>query len=677
MVDSFEKLSLDHTDLIDWSYTPERILEEASLIVQKNKDFNDQIAAITKPTIANTLEPSIKYHNEHNIDDNQLGFFKYVSPDKDLRDASSKAERLIRSAVADQATREDVFKVYDELLREIKEKDIPIHAESQKFLEQKVRSFHRNGLGLSDDKLQRLKELKDEIVESSQKFVKNITEDSTSVSIASSANLPKFITERLPVEDGKYVLKGRAPYQVLGSANDQEIRKQVFLAINEKSPGNVLELSKLVRLRYELAKLLGYNSYSDYALEENVAKTTENALGFLEDLKSKIQLVAEKEYATLLELKNEDLINKGIEPQSELFNWDIVYYGEKLDQKENTIDYLKLKEYFPVQKTVEKMMRIYEQIFDMKFVEIKEPKKKYLWHEDVRIFAVYTNIKQGHPSNEFCGTLYLDLSSRPGKYSAPAMFPIKDGYFEESLVPSYCALVTSGTPPTESKPAFLRHSQVTQTFHELGHCIHLFLSRARHAKFQGPSGVPRDFLECPSQLLEFWTWSPQILQTLSGHYETNLPLTDEIAAKLEKSKSLNCGNTYIKRIHNALFDLKIHSISKKSELDAFDPVATWNELRRDLGIPSYEDGDKSFTTFGQLSDHYASTYYAYLYGQSFAADIFYSKFREDPLNVEAGLEYRQIVLSRGGTLDIEDILEEFLVRPPNSEAYERDLSISA
>ncbi|PSK79681.1 hypothetical protein CJJ07_000303 [Candidozyma auris] len=679
MIDSFKGLSLDQTNFIEWSHTPERILEEASLIVQRNKEFNDYIAAITKPTIANTLEPSIKYHNEHNIDNNQLGFYKYVSPDKDLREASSKADRLIKSAAAEQATRADVFKVYDELLRQIKEKDIPLDAESQKFLEQKVRSFHRNGLGLSDEKSQRLKELKDEIVESSQKFVKNITEDSTSVSInkASIADVPKFITERLPVEDEKYVLKGPASYQVLRYANDQEIRKQVFLALNEKSSGNVLELSKLVRLRYELAKLLGYKSYSDYILEENITKTTENALGFLEELKRKISPIAQKEYNALLELKNEDLVTKGMEPQSEVFEWDIEYYGRKLDERENTIDYSKVTEHFPVEKTVKNMMRIYEQIFDMKFIEIKEPKEKFLWHEDVRIFLAYTNIKQGHPSNELCGTLYLDLASRPGKYTAPAMFPIKDGYYEENrLVPSYCALVISGSAPTESKPALLRHSQVTRTFHELGHCIHLFLSRAKHAKFQGPSGVPRDFVECPSQLLEFWTWSPRVLQSLSGHYETNLPLTEEITAQLERSKSVNCGNIYLKRIHNALFDLKIHSISEKSELDAFDPVATWNELRYDLGIPSSEGVNKSFTTFGQLSDHYASSYYTYLYGLSLAADIFYSKFKEDPLSVEAGLEYRQIVLSRGGTLDIEDILEELLGRPPNSEAFERDLSIS-
>lgn len=679
MIESFKELSLDKPDLIEWSHTPEQLLEEASRIVTNIKEFNDSIAAITKPTIANTLEPSIKYHNEHNIDDNQLGFYKYVSPDKDLRDASAKADRLIKSAVADQAAREDVFKVYDELLREIKEKNTPIDAESQKFLEQKVRSFHRNGLGLSDDKLQRLKELKDEIVEAQQKFVKNITEDSTSVSIdkALVPDVPKFITNGLPVEDDKYILKGPAPYRVLGSASDQEIRKQVYLGINEKSPGNVLELTKLVRLRYELAKLLGYNSFSDYALEENMAKTTENALGYLEDLKRKILLVAKKENDVLLQLKNEDLINKGLEPQSEIFDWDTGYYGEKLDQKENTIDYVNLKEHFPVEKTVEKMLRIYEQIFDIKFVEIKEPEKKYIWHEDVKIFAVYANIKQGQPLNEFCGTLYLDLSSRPGKYTAAAMLPIKDGYHEERLVPLYCALVTSGSPPTESKPAFLRHSQVTQTFHELGHCIHLFLSRTRHAKFQGPSGVPRDFVECPSQLMEFWTWSPRVLQLLSEHYETNLPITDEIAAQLERSKSLNKGNVYLKRVHNALFDLKIHSISEKGELDAFDPVKTWNELREDLGIPSCEGINKSFTTFGHLSNHYASTYYAYLYGQLLAADIFYSKFKENPLSVDAGLEYRQIVLSRGGSLDIEDILEELLGRPPNSEAYERDLSISA
>lgn len=678
MIDSLEELSLDQANLIEWSHTPEQILKEASVIIERNKEFNDYIASITKPTIANTLEPTIKHHNEHNIDDNQLGLYKYVSPDKDVREASAKAERLIRSAAADQASRAVVFRVYDKLLREIKEKPIPLDAESQKFLEQKVRSFHRSGLGLSDEESRRLKELKDEIVEVSQVFVKNITGDSTSVSVSKAlvADVPKYILDGLPVEGDKYVLKGRAPYQVLGFASDQEVRKKVFLALNEKSSGNVLELTKLVRLRYDLAKLLGYRSYSEYVLEENMAKTPEKALGFLEDLKAKILPIAQKEYKALLELKNEHLISTGKEPQSQIFEWDVGYYSTKLDQREITISFPKVAEHFPVDKTVQKMMRIYEQIFDMKFIEIREPKKKFLWHEDVKIFAVYANIKQGHPQNEFCGTLYLDLASRPGKYTAPAMLPIKDGYYEDCLVPLYCALVTSGSAPTDSKPALLRHSQVTQTFHELGHCVHLLLSRARHAKFQGPSGVPRDFVECPSQLMEFWTWNPQVLQFLSGHYETGLPLTDEIAAQLENSKTVNGGNTYLKRVQNALFDLKIHSISEKSELEAFNPVATWNQLRDDLGMPSSGGVNKSFALFGHLSDHYASSYYAYLYGQLLAADIFYSKFKEDPMSVEVGLEYRKIVLGRGGTLDIEDILEELLGRPSNSEAYERDLSIS-
>lgn len=297
MIDSFEESSLDQANLIEWSHTPEQILEEASLIVERNKEFNDHIASITKLTIANTLEPSIKYHNEHNIDDNKLGFYKYVSPDKDLREAS-EAERLIKSAATEQASRADVFSVYDELFREIKNKNISVDSESKKFLEQKVRSFHRSGLGLSDEKLQRLKELKDEIVEASQAFVKNITGDSTSVSVSKSlvTDLPKYILDGLPVEDDKYVLKGRAPYQVLGFASDQDVRKKIFLALNEKCSNNILELTKLVRLRYDLAKLLGYRSYSEYILEENMAKTPENALRFLEDLKLKILPIAQKEY---------------------------------------------------------------------------------------------------------------------------------------------------------------------------------------------------------------------------------------------------------------------------------------------------------------------------------------------------------------------------------------------
>lgn len=665
-----------------WTATPQEILDAAEKLKAEEIAFNDHIASIEDPTVENVLIPTTRHENERYFDENLITFYQYVSPDKEVRDASTKAEQILDECLIEQSSRVDVFRVYKKLWEKVKD-SADLDAETRKFLEKTVNYYKRNGLDLPDDKREQVKKLKIELSNLSTTFSKNTNEENGFLKFTAEQleGVPELVMEQFEkvTEDGTDFFKVTFKYPdilpVLKYAKNQETRKTAYVENQNKVPENAEILDKIIRLRYQIAKLMGYETYSEFVLEDRMAKNQKNVLQFLGDLKDKLQPLGKKELAKMLEFKNADLKERGLPEQDTFYAWDNSYYNNLLLEKEYQVDHQKISEYFPLDQTIERMFAFYEKLFDVKFVKIEKPDSDSVWHEDVRKFAVYQNIKYGEPKPQFMGWIMFDLHPREGKYTHAAHFGLQSGFVKSdgTRQGTYSALVCNFTKPTKTKPSLLKHDEVTTFFHELGHGVHCLLSQTKYARFHGTS-VPRDFVECPSQMLEFWTWSANELKALTSHFETSEPIPDQLIDQLVKSKHVNTGLFNLRQLHFALFDMSLHTIDTQEKIDALDLTKLWNELREEIALISNGGIDNTgYSTFGHIAGGYESGYYGYLYSQVFATDIYYTHFKSDPMNVERGIRYRDTILKNGGSKEILDILEELLGRAPNSDAFLQEI----
>jgi len=321
-----------------------------------------------------------------------------------------------------------------------------------------------------------------------------------------------------------------------------------------------------------------------------MAKTPKTVWDFLNDLKTRLTPGGAKEAAHLLELKKKDHEARGLPFDGNYYLWDHRFYDRLMVEQEYSIDENAIAEYFPLKPTVGGMLRIFEELFGLVFVELTPEDRKRLspsgkaedisWHEDVIIFSVWDDAGEG---DGFVGYLYLDLHPRPGKYGHAANFNLQPGFVKPDGSRRYpaTALVCNFSKPTATKPSLLKHDEVVTLFHELGHGIHDLAGRTRFARFHGTSTV-RDFVEAPSQMLENWCWTPAQLKALSSHYKTEAPIPDDLIEKLIATKHVNDALFNLRQLHFGLFDMTVHTPKTHKDVEALDVPTLYNDLRVEI-----------------------------------------------------------------------------------------------
>lgn len=652
-----------------WEHTPEQIIAQAEELVKRAQQLDDELATV-KPSIKDTLERHAQFMNTTLGLQSQLTFYQHVSPSKDVRDASNKAEKIINDYSIESSQREDVYKSFQTLLDTV---DLTaLNPETKRYLEKTVKEFKRNGLSLAKEDRAKVKDIQMKLSDLSLKFSKNLGENTEFILFTKEEldGVPQDVLSQFEEVDGKLKMTFKYPdiIPVTKYAKNSETRKRAFLGDQGKNVENGPLLEEAVSLRKQMAKILGYNNFADYVLEQKMAKDTKTVMDFLNALNEKLRPLGLKERESLMALKKQDLESKGLPFDDEYYIWDHKYYDNMLLEKEYQIDEQKIAEYFPMDSTISKMLSFFEKLFNLKFVEQLEDKS--IWHEDCKQFAVWNT--DDPTKDQFVGWTLFDLHPRDGKYGHAANFGMSPGFTNaqgERVYP-VTALVCNFSKPTKEKPSLLKHDEVTTFFHELGHGIHDLMGKTQYAKFHGTS-VSWDFVEAPSQMLEYWTWSPKELSALSSHYKTGEPIPSELVSQLIKTKHVNGGLFNLRQLHFGLFDMILHSSA-----DDFDLTKFWNELRQDTTLLSNGDTDsKGFQSFGHIMGGYQAGYYGYLWSQVFAADIYYTKFQKDPMNTSNGVMYRDIVLARGGSRDEMDNLKELLGREPNNEAFSKELGL--
>lgn len=432
---------------------------------------------------------------------------------------------------------------------------------------------------------------------------------------------------------------------------------------------NVPVLDEILKIRRQIADLMGFETYADFILDVKMAKNSKNALDFLYDLKEKLTPIGEAEKKVFLQMKKEEHAKRGWDFDNELYLWDYRYYDRLWTEQKLGLDDEKVKEYFPVNKVVPTILDIYRKLLSVNFYPIpKDSPEGKFWHEDVQGYAVWDH--QDGKDGDFLGYMYLDLFPRENKYGHAAVWGLIPGFTKEDGTRSYpvVCMVANLAKPTPNRPALMKHSDVVTFFHEMGHAFHGLCSKTQIPRFHG-TAVARDFVEAPSQMLENWCFIPEQLKEMSEHYETGEHLPDDLIEGIVKSKNANLGLFNLRQLFLGIFDMTMHT--SKEDLDL---SKLWCETREKVSLVS-TDGEivGGQSAFGHIAGGYEAGYYGYLYSQVFAADMFETIFAADAMSPASGMKYRNSILKPGGSRDEMDSLKEFLGREPNNEAFLKQL----
>ena len=657
MADMFNKDGVLHFNYRAQDLAP----AEAAARVKLEKDL---AALIAIPQEERTFENTIMgYERAFDNYGNALGmsgFLSYVSTDKQFRDAANDLQMQISQYMVDVATRRDVYKA----IREYTDTNPRLDPVQAKLVKEMLIGFKNSGMDLNDADLEKFKALNKEKAEYIIKFDKNIQEykDPLAVTQEQLQGLGEDYIQKLSkTDDGKYLVTLDYPDYVpfMQNADDEQARKELEFKFNRRGgQENVELLEKTLTLRREIARLLGYKNHAELRLEDRMAKNPKTVMAFLKDLQKKLKPLGKKEDKEMIAYKN----SKTGKNSRTLYSWESGYWSNKFRKENLELDSEKIKEYFPSQVVIDGMLDLFGGVFGITFEPVDIP----VWHPDVKAFKI-----KDKASGELVAYFYMDLYPREGKYKHAACFGLVEG--EEKQDGTYqipfVAIVANLNKPSGDTPSLLKHSEVETLFHEFGHVLHNALTKAKYSAFSGTS-VSWDFVEAPSQMLERWAWDPQVLKKISKHYQTGESLPDDLIKRMIAAKNFGAGGMYLRQDFFAQYDMTLHTADTTP-----DTTKLYFELTKKIrGLPLTK-GTIPQASFGHIMGGYDAGYYGYLWSEVIAED-FFGEFKKNGIfNPETGLKFRREILEKGGTLDEEKMVENFLGRPADNKPFLKSIGL--
>jgi len=642
--------------------TPKSLLTENEKLMKTMENVYDNVGSVPRENVnfQNIIKPLIDLDGDVTTQSGVLTFASNVALDQTLRDASTEAEKQITDLTIDLSLRKDVFQNIKTF--SLTDEAKALNYEQKRFVDENVRAGKRNGLLLSGDKLDAFKKNKKRISELGIDFRKCLSED-TSHFYANEKDLdgvPQDVIESMEkdkIGKLKVTTKYTNYYPVIKNCKNPETRfimEKTYQSrcVSENTP----RIEELIGLRQQQADILGYPTHAAFVLEEKMAKNPETVKQFLADLSSKLKVLWNKEKEVMLELKKAEAEELGFNFDGKIRKEDFWYYSNEVEKKNYSVDKQKLKEYFPLEKVTAGMMEIYQRLLGLKFTKLEGGE---VWHDDVSMYQV-----DDKETGETIGYFYMDLHPREGKYGHAAVWGLQPGSLDRfgKRQKAVAAMVCNFPKSSADKPALIEHKQVKTFFHEFGHVMHGICSRTNISTFYG-TNTERDFVEAPSQMLENWVWQEESLKMMSGHYKDGSPIPDTLLKNLVASKTANEGGKSLRQMFFATYDMMVHT---RGEADTMQLA---KDLYMDiLGMERIE-GTNIGANLGHLIG-YDAGYYGYMWSKVFSQDMFDTRFAaEGILNPKTGMDYRNMILRPGGSLDGAEMLRNFLGREPNQEAF--------
>ncbi|EWG98092.1 oligopeptidase A [Halomonas sp. BC04] len=546
-----------------------------------------------------------------------------------------------------------------------------------------LRDFHLAGVDLPAEKKRRYGEIKSRLSELSNNFSNQLL-DATQAwhkdidDAAQLAGLPESALATLAanaeakgVHGYRITLDFPSFYPVLTFADDASLRREVYTAFvtraSDQGPNagaydNAPVIEETLRLRRELAELLGFATYADYSLATKMAESPQQVIDFLDDLARRAVPQAREEFDELAEFARSEL---GI---AELSPWDVGYASEKLREARHAISQEQLRPYFPAPRVVDGLFRVVERLYGVTFQEDASAPR---YHPEVRYFQILEH-------GQVIAGFYLDLYAREGKRGGAWMDEcrVRRSREDGSLQLPVAYLTCNFTRPVGDRPALLTHDEVTTLFHEFGHGLHHMLTQQTVADISGINGVAWDAVELPSQFMENFCWEREGLDLIAGHVDTGEPLPAELLERLQDARNFQSAMGLVRQLEFSLFDLRLHH--ELAAPTAADVQALLDEVRAAVSVVPRADFNRFQNGFSHVfAGGYAAGYYSYKWAEVLSADA-WSAFEEAGIfDVETGQRFRHEILEQGGARDAAELFRAFRGREPSVEPLLRHSGIRA
>ena len=545
---------------------------------------------------------------------------------------------------------------------------INLSVEQNTLLEKKYKSFVRNGANLKSSDQSKLREIDKELSSLRLTFGEHLLSETNRFRLeiedrSDLEGLPENCIETAKIlakKEGKrgwlFTLDYPSYVPFMTYAKNRALRKKMALAFGKKgfqndAFDNQLLLLKIVKLRHQRARLLGYKTHADYVLEERMAKSPETVLSFLEDFKSKAMPAARREFSELSKFAKE---LDGIET---LQKWDSAYYSEKLKKRCFDIDDNLLKPYFELENVLEGAFKIAEKLFQIQFVKTNDVET---YHSDVVVYKV-SDLK-----GEFVALFYADFFPRPGKRAGAWMTSFKPQYRVDGVEERpHVSIVCNFTKPTKNQPSLLTFSELTTLFHEFGHALHGMLAKTNYPSLSG-TNVPWDFVELPSQFMENWCYEKQALQLFAVHYKNSELIPMKWIEKIKAAAQFQQGMQTLRQLSFGLLDMSWHAHDpsgiknvKTHENSAFGNTQLFPDIMENC----------ISTAFAHIfQGGYSSGYYSYKWAEVLEADAFAYFKTKQLFDSEIASSLQKHILSQGGTENPEVLYKNFRGKSASNKA---------
>ena len=549
-----------------------------------------------------------------------------------------------------------------------KQASMNLNKEQKKLLEETYKGFVRGGANLDADKQARLRELNEKISVLELTFGQNVLKETNAFKLVVDnkedlAGLPESLiaaaaeTAAADSMEGKWIFTLHNPSVMpfLQYADNRALREKIFKAYinrgnNSNGNDNKNVVKELVAARLDKAKLLGYEDFAAFVLDENMAKNEKNVYNLLDQIWTPALKKAKEELADI----NAEIKKEGGNFEAE--GWDWRYYADKARQAKFNMDENEVRPYLELNHVREGAFYVANKLYGITFTEIRDIPKP-----DPDAFAFECKDKDGSS----LGVLYMDFYTRPGKGGGAWCGGYRDqSYKDGKKVLPVVTTVFNFSKPAAGQPALLSADEAETVFHEFGHALHGLFADVHYT---GVAGVPRDFVELPSQVMEHWVFEPEVLKVYAKHYQTGEVIPQELVDKIVKSSKYGQGFATVEYLAASLLDMDYHTLKEQQpdmDIEAFEAEAMNKRgLIRQMP-PRYRT-----TYFGHtMEGGYTAGYYSYIWAEVLDADAFEAyKETGDIFNPEVASKFRKYVLTPGGIDDAMVMYKNFRGKEPGIE----------
>lgn len=565
---------------------------------------------------------------------------------------------------------ERIKSVYD------RREELGLDAEELRLLTNCYEGFAENGANLPDEQKKRLEELSQELSQATLLYGQNNLKDQKRYRLHLQAaeeveGLPESLltlsseqAQREGYEAG-WVFDLTAPSYVpfMQHCRHSHLRQEMYMAklgIGAKGDeyDNQELIKRIVNGRLEEAKILGFPSFAHYALHKRMAKTPEAVYKLLDELLVAYRPKGEQEVQDILAYAR----TKGY--TGDMQAWDWSYWAEQYKQENFELEDDMFRPYFELSNVIEAVFGLATTLYGITFAECNNIP---VYHQDVKVFEVRD------ADGAYLGLLYTDFFPRPGKRSGAWMNNLQEQYHlptGEDHRP-HIVLVMNFTPPTKEKPALLTAGEVHTFLHEFGHALHGLLSKVRFASLSG-TGVARDFVELPSQIMENWLGQRPWLTSFAKHYETGEPIPTELLERSKRAKHFLVGYSCLRQLSFGYLDMAWHAITEPIKLDSSVKDYEAKAWHKAMLLPEAPEQAIMSTSFGHIfSGGYSAGYYGYKWAEVLDADAF-SVFKERGIfDRSTAQSFRDNILSQGDRRDPMELYVAFRGQEPTIDALLR------